>query len=71
MINNLHKLRLSGLIGFAIGVFLMAYIEPETPAGAAVLFVIGVIPCLIIGGITQVWTKKYGNKEINDKKNDA
>jgi hypothetical protein len=58
MISNLQKLGLPGLIGLAIGVFLIAYIEPETKAGATVLGLIGVIPSLIIGALIQAIKEK-------------
>jgi hypothetical protein len=46
---ELPKLSLSALVGLVIGALLIAFVEPETTAGAAVLGAIGLIPCLIFG----------------------
>jgi uncharacterized membrane protein len=50
---NLTKVGLSALIGIVIGALLIAFVEPETTGGAAVLGFIGLAPSLIAGAMLQ------------------
>ena len=69
MINELLKFRLSALIGVVLGGVLIAFVEPETAAGASVLGAIGLIPSLIIGYLFSKLSKARKSQRDSDSSN--
>ncbi len=71
MISKLSKLKLSALIGIALGVGLILFAEPETAAGASALVATGLIPSLIIGHLFSKRAKSKRSPKNSDSSNNA